>query len=166
MSRVHRRNPKHGRRRSERPRFRWVMSVHTLLAGSGRGYSGLSVRTTKPRLETADILEAFTQNCLFFDEAGLARNLADALDPNASEEDLLRAATSHPTEVRANPAASLFALVNPAAWAAVFAPQPSQVGNPDKPRERHFNHEARTPSRQRREARRLLAQFGPDEVTR
>ena len=165
MSRVHRRNPKHGRRRSERPRFRWVISVHTLLAGSGRGYSGLSVRTTKPRLETVDILKA-SQDCLFFDEAGLARNLADATDPNASEEDLLRAATSHPTEVRANPAASLFALVNPTAWAAVFAPQPSQVGNPDKPRERHFNHEARTPSRQRREARRLLAQVGPDEVTR
>lgn len=47
---------------------------------------------------------------------------------------------------------------------AVLAPQPSQVGNPDKPRE-WFNRAART-SRMRREARRLLAQFGPDEVTR
>ena len=164
MSRVHRRNPRHGRRRSERPRFRWVMSVLTLLPGGGKSYSGMSVRTTKPRLETADVLRGLTQNWLLCEEEDLARNLADATDPNASEEDLLRAATSHPTEVRANPAASLFAMSNPTAWAAVLAPQPSQVGNPDKPRE-WFNRAART-SRMRREARRLLAQFGPDEVTR
>ena len=164
MSRVHRRNPRHGRRRSERRRYAWNLWKRFELPNGGRSSSGLSVRTTKPRLETADILEAFTQNCLFFDEAGLARNLADATDPNASEEDLLRASTSHPTEVRANPAASLFAMSNPTAWAAVLAPQPSQVGNPDKPRE-WFNRAART-SRMRREARRLLAQFGPDEVTR
>lgn len=164
MSRIHRRNPRHGRRRSERPRFRWSLWVTTILDGGGTSLSGLQVRTTRPRLETVDVLVAHRQDNLFFDEAGLARNLADATDPNASEEDLLRAATSHPTEVRANPAASLFAMSNPTAWAAVLAPQPSQVGNPDKPRE-WFNRAART-SRMRREARRLLAQFGPDEVTR
>lgn len=155
MSRVHRRNPRHGRRRSERRRYAWNLWVRLELSNGGSSSCGLRIWTARPRLETADVLAAYTPHFWVGEEYGLARNLADATDPNASEEDLLRAATSHPTEVRANPAASLFALANPTAWAAVLAPQPSQVGNPDKPRE-WFNRAART-SRMRREARRLLS---------